>query len=201
MRAHVNDFEKLAKSPTCQSLICSETPPFMHVATLSKNFQFLNVLDNLKSVMQLLEGAFATFWTMDTEAVACAIEEACPRWTHVKQTLLSEPATQKLLLDNINKHYSKIGPLSQEMKRQVGLFKDVHKDGRGILRGLDIEYVSAKEQLADMAIETVAFTYLLWHLIEIVKTPGPLDIAARDKKLTARTNQKQQHTKKTKQNK
>ena len=83
----------------------------------------------------------------------------------------------------------------------MGLFKDVHKDGRGILRGLDIEYVSAKEQLADMAIETVAFTYLLWHLIEIVKTPGPLDIAARDKKLTARTNQKQQHTKKTKQNK
>ena len=69
------------------------------------------------------------------------------------------------------------------MKRQVGLVKDFHRDGRGILPGLGPEYVHPKETLADVAIETVAYTYLLRHLAHDVMQVD--DISTRDSKRTA----------------
>ena len=184
MRAGVGDFEMLANSPANQKLLRPSLDAVFHVATLGKAFGFVQLLNNLCSTRTFLEIAFQRFWSTDADAVCFAIEEACPKWTHVKQTLLSEPDVQKAMLDNVSTHYSKIGLLANELKRQLGLVRDLHKDGRGIIAGLGVEYVKPKETLADTAIETVAYTYLLWHLLNDV-IPSDKDLAARGKKIEA----------------
>ena len=184
MRASVGDFEMLANSPANQEFLRSRSDGRFHVATLGNAFEFRQLLNNLCDTKKHLEDAFVNFWTTDSDAVCSAIEEACPKWTHVKQTLLSEPVVQKAMLDNINIHYSKIGPLANELKKHLGLVRDLHKDGRGMIAWLGVEYVQPKEVLADTAIETVAYTYLLWHLLNDV-IPSGQDLAARGKKIEA----------------
>jgi len=115
-------------------------------------------LQGARQIASEISGA----WVKDITDLAESVSNVCPQWAHVREDLLKTPEVMKALLDNVGVHYTKIGPLVNELREHLKLVKVLHGDGHGFLMKGD--QMKAKSAMATHGIETVAVTYLVWQL-------------------------------------
>lgn len=111
---------------------------------------------------RFVEAVVAKAWLKDIDDLAAALSSSCPPWEHARQDLLKRPDVLKTLMDNVSLHYSKIGPLVNELKEHLRLLKVLDGDGHGFI--IEPAKVKEKGALVSHGIETVAYTYLVWQL-------------------------------------
>ena len=103
---------------------------------------------------------FSTRWSSDMTVLCDALDQACPSWEPVRDTLLDEKIMVKAMVDN--ERYSSIAPLMNEVRNQIKLVKSIHSDRRGAL--VDAGLIQRAVRCSDFAVETVAFTFYLFKV-------------------------------------
>ena len=107
-----------------------------------------------------IQARFGESWTRDLTILNRLVEESCPNWQPYRETLLSNDAVVKTLLDNPK--YGQIGKLTSTMQVQLDLLKKVHSDRLGAL--VPAALTKQSRELMDLGVETVAFTFFFFEV-------------------------------------
>lgn len=113
------------------------------------------LLDEVQKIMN----SFRNSWSSDAEALAGQLETSCPDWGPVRETLMDNDVMVTAMCDN--KAYGTLAIVVGEIKKQLKLIKVVHDDRRGVM--IDIAIINRCQRASDLAVETVAFTFFLYH--------------------------------------
>ena len=101
-------------------------------------------------------------WKADMESLQTAIQGYCPAWSHVKETLLSEPDVLHSLCLNVVENYPKVGPAANQLRELVKHCKALMGDGHGSL--VEPAWLESISNTCTHGVYTVSYTYLAWHI-------------------------------------
>jgi hypothetical protein len=118
------------------------------------------VKDTFQSSLDVV-ASLAIMWRRDLISLKDQIDEACPKWSHFKETLLRNPVVLAALVDNIKHKYTQIGPMCNMVKDTLKSIKAIHADSHGFI--IEPTLVAELKDIADYGVETVAYTYFAWH--------------------------------------
>ena len=117
-----------------------------------------------------IQAVMASRWMSDLQTLESGIRRMCPQWQDQKEVLLDCPEMCAELMKN--KHYRKIGGLSGEIGRAVKFLKCLHADGGPRLEGFTREKIASFKSTANFGVETVAYTYMVYHLYTVFPKIG-----------------------------
>ena len=121
--------------------------------------EFVTLLGRARALV----GKIVKRWLADLNAIHSALEEACPNWAPFRNDMLLRPDIIQSLLDNVDKHYIKIGPLVKELRDHLKLVKVLHGDGAGVI--LQPTDYKNKKEMCQFGVGTVAFTFLAYQVV------------------------------------
>jgi hypothetical protein len=157
LNATFNEFEALVKANLPRFEEPQQYGQRYHMQGLGERFDVCHLhSDVTREVERILKG-HGDSWSLDLRTLSDTIYECCPKWTLHRESLCSNAEMTNELL--ANKHYGSLAPLSQELRSQLQLIKQMQPPL--VEAYLTASLTKRANYMVDLGVETVAFTFFV----------------------------------------
>ena len=153
LRATFNEFETLVKANLPRFEKPQEYSQQYHMQGLGERFDVCHLHSDVTREVERILKCHGDSWSQDLRTLSETIFECCPKWTLHRESLCSNAEMKAALL--ANKHYGTLAPVSQELRSQIQMVKQVQPPL------VEASLTKRANYMVDLGVETVAFTYFI----------------------------------------
>jgi len=164
MRGSIDTFTSIVRrKESVASFMPDSSTDVLHLTLLDGSLNIAELHAGLESSCLEVHGKFSKAWSDQAKAFELLLNEHTPDWEPYRDTLLTAPDGQRLLLSKVE-NFQKLGGIAAQSKDLLKLSTTVSSSGGGLGPLLPVELYESVRRASDLAIETVCLT-LVVHIV------------------------------------